>query len=115
MEAQDESKREDWCRLGLAQIDDDREFHIMEQFAFDTIKAFFHASGHLPEAIDFGRSISDLKKVISHFQTSTTGKGDIFEDVIFHTLVFCKGKTVSQTFPLSNGDEIKQRRSGGPR
>jgi len=81
--------------LGLAQIDDDREFHIMEQFAFDTIKAFFDARGPLGETIAFMQSVADLDQVISHFQAATTGKGDIFEDVVFHTLAFCKGKTVA--------------------
>jgi len=92
----DDNQGEDWCKLGLAQVDNDGNFRMMEAFTFETVADFFNARENLQETLAFRSSLNDLQKLVEHFNMSVTGKGDMFEDIVFHTLIFSKGTAVAK-------------------
>ena len=87
-------KREDWCQLGIARLDNKDEFRITEQFVFETIEEFFETLPAEMESIAFKQSTRDFDRILAWLRSSSASR-DVFKSIIFHTLELYNGRSVS--------------------
>ena len=77
----------DLCRLGLGALLDEHVYRVSEKFALEVIVDFFDERPDLATSIQFNQSVMDLKTLLEARGHATSGKGDLFENVVFSNLL----------------------------
>ena len=77
----------DLCRLGLGAVLTEHIYRVSEKFALEVIVDLFETCPGLAVTTQFKQSVMDLKTILEARGPATTGKGDLFENVVFSNLL----------------------------
>ena len=78
---------EDLCAVGIAASVTRGSFVVEEKFALDTIRDWFDANPLLASRAGFKQAVADLQALIQSRGSTSSGKGDLFENVLDHALL----------------------------
>ena len=77
----------DLCRLGLGALLNEHVYRVSEIFALEVIDELFIKYPDIAVSVQFNQSCDDFRTILEARGRATSGKGDLFENVVFSNLL----------------------------